>query len=291
MHNLHQRNPGMYNDAAAKIYRTPEIWSVTLSNGLEPEDPLNQKSPSITVLPPKVTSHHVTPQRKPEPEKNPALPPKVSGQAKIVPKVEVGGWKSVKMEQRTFTQAASLREQKRTRVSSEQQEKQSRVIIDSDEDIDGGFCCLIDVKETGIRNPIIDESKEETARILRKARRQKRKYYSRWLDFSSDDDGREIVAGSSDDSIYVYDLEQNKLCPEFWHTRDRAGLLCQTTKSQDLYRTAEKSRICQEREGHKKCIPERDRKGKIVTLMIVERGGSSSAEEKNGEGDNSKSIS
>jgi hypothetical protein len=29
------------------------------------------------------------------------------------------------------------------------QEKQSRVIIDSDEEIEGGFSCLIDVKETG----------------------------------------------------------------------------------------------------------------------------------------------
>ncbi|KAF9687828.1 hypothetical protein SADUNF_Sadunf02G0133700 [Salix dunnii] len=55
-------------------------------------------------------------------------------------------------------------------------EKQSRLIVDSDEEIEGGFSCLIDVKETGIRNPIVDVSKEETARILRKARRQKRKY-------------------------------------------------------------------------------------------------------------------
>ncbi|KAJ7007673.1 recombination initiation defects 3 [Populus alba x Populus x berolinensis] len=139
--------------------------------------PLDQKSPSITVLLPKVTGNHVTPPRRTEPVKNPALPRKVSVQAKIVPKMETGGWKSVKVEQRSFTRAASLREQKRNKVSSDQQEKQSRVIIDSDEEIEGGFSCLIDVKETGIRNPILDVSKEETARILRKARRQKRKYY------------------------------------------------------------------------------------------------------------------
>ncbi|KAJ6946394.1 hypothetical protein NC651_001206 [Populus alba x Populus x berolinensis] len=94
------------------------------------------------------------------------LLPKVAGQAETVPKVEMGGWKSVKVKQHTFTQAASLREQKRTRVSSDQQEEQSRVIIDSDEEIDGGFSCLLDVKETGIRNPIIGESKEGTARIF-----------------------------------------------------------------------------------------------------------------------------
>lgn len=29
------------------------------------------------------------------------------------------------------------------------QEKQSRVIIDSDEEIDGGFSCLLEEKETG----------------------------------------------------------------------------------------------------------------------------------------------
>ncbi|KAB5569192.1 hypothetical protein DKX38_002985 [Salix brachista] len=142
----------------------------------------------------------------------------------LPPKVETGGWKSVKLEQRSVTRAASLREQRRSGVSSDQQEKQSRVIVDSDEEIEGGFSCLIDVKETecntlvlnwaaltgceeshpyplhthrhfrivirsaktalsvtcfpvqGIRNPITDVSKEETARILRKARRQKRKY-------------------------------------------------------------------------------------------------------------------
>lgn len=49
------------------------------------------------------------------------LLPKVAGQAETVPKVEMGGWKSVKVKQHTFTQAASLREQKRTRVSSDQQ--------------------------------------------------------------------------------------------------------------------------------------------------------------------------
>lgn len=52
---------------------------------------------------------------------SPALPPKVSVQAKTVPKVETGGWKSVKVEQRSFTRAASLREQRRNGVSSEQQ--------------------------------------------------------------------------------------------------------------------------------------------------------------------------
>lgn len=35
------------------------------------------------------------------------------------------------------------------KLCSTLQEKQSRVIVDSDEEIEGGFSCLIDVKETG----------------------------------------------------------------------------------------------------------------------------------------------
>lgn len=54
-------------------------------------------------------------------DSSPALLPKVAGQAKTVPMVEMGGWKSVKVKQRTFTQAASPREQKRNKVSSDQQ--------------------------------------------------------------------------------------------------------------------------------------------------------------------------
>ncbi|KAH8516823.1 hypothetical protein H0E87_004970 [Populus deltoides] len=163
------------------LYRLQNELRTTLTKEIQAmacsvKTPLDQKSPSITVVLPKVTGNHVTPPRRTEPVKNPALPPKVSVHAKIVPKMETGGWKSVKVEQRSFTRAASLREQKRNKVSSDQQGKQSRVIIDSDEEIEGGFSCLIDVKETGIRNPILDVSKEETARILRKARRQKRKY-------------------------------------------------------------------------------------------------------------------
>ncbi|KAJ6729756.1 RECOMBINATION INITIATION DEFECTS 3-RELATED [Salix viminalis] len=119
---------------------TKEIQAMACSM----KTPLDQKSPSITVVLPKVTKSHVTPPRRTEPVKKyakicPALPPKV----------ETGGWQSVKLEQRSVTRAASLREQRRSGVSSDQQGKQSRVIVDSDEEIEGGFSCLIDVKETG----------------------------------------------------------------------------------------------------------------------------------------------
>uniref|UniRef100_A0A6N2LNW2 Protein PAIR1 n=1 Tax=Salix viminalis TaxID=40686 RepID=A0A6N2LNW2_SALVM len=164
-----QQSKDRYQDKLQQIFlvlstlpKQMEMFAMACSM----KTPLDQKSPSITVVLPKVTKSHVTPPRRTEPVKNPALPPKV----------ETGGWQSVKLEQRSVTRAASLREQRRSGVSSDQQGKQSRVIVDSDEEIEGGFSCLIDVKETGIRNPITDVSKEETARILRKARRQKRKY-------------------------------------------------------------------------------------------------------------------
>ncbi|EPS60471.1 hypothetical protein M569_14331 [Genlisea aurea] len=53
-------------------------------------------------------------------------------------------------------------------------EIEQRVIIDSDEEIDGGFSCLLKEKETVGYS--IEEAEKETARILRKARRRKRKY-------------------------------------------------------------------------------------------------------------------
>ncbi|GKC40319.1 recombination initiation defects 3, partial [Tanacetum coccineum] len=49
-----------------------------------------------------------------------------------------------------------------------------RVIIDCDEDFDGGFAFFNEENETG--RYLSEKAKEETARILRKARRRKRKY-------------------------------------------------------------------------------------------------------------------
>ncbi|KAF9668968.1 hypothetical protein SADUNF_Sadunf14G0058600 [Salix dunnii] len=104
--------------------------------------PLNQKCPSITVLSPKCAT--------------------VFGLPSVAKQTQVFSW--------DVLYAGS------SWLIGVLKEEQCRVIIDSDEEIDGGFSCLLDVRETGIRSPIIGESKEDTARILRKARRQKRKY-------------------------------------------------------------------------------------------------------------------
>ncbi|KAG8663796.1 putative recombination initiation defects 3 isoform X2 [Manihot esculenta] len=136
----------------------------------------NQNSPSITVLLPKVTGRYTTPQRKLKPLSNPAMPSKLCRQTTVRPKIEMGEWNTVRPEQDTIRQRASHKEQTSKRVSSFQKEKQCSFIIESDEDIDGGFSCFMDENKTGIGNYLIDEATEESELILRKARRRKRKH-------------------------------------------------------------------------------------------------------------------
>ncbi|KAK6239828.1 hypothetical protein QUC31_005297 [Theobroma cacao] len=109
---------------------------------------LGQKGPVGTSLQPKCTSC-ATPQSKPQPVMKQAVPPKVYEQPTLAPKVETGGWKSVKMKQSTINERAFCKENKRKGVSSIEQEKY-RILIESDEEMDGGFSCLLDDKETSI---------------------------------------------------------------------------------------------------------------------------------------------
>ncbi|KAI3719452.1 hypothetical protein L6452_20351 [Arctium lappa] len=85
---------------------------------------LDQKNPPPTVLPPKAVSYCANP-----PGKSPKIPV-------VRPKVEMGTWNSVKREQ----------------------QREWRVVIESDEDIDGGFTFLSEEKETG-KNLFNGESK------------------------------------------------------------------------------------------------------------------------------------
>ncbi|XVF33325.1 hypothetical protein REPUB_Repub17cG0158700 [Reevesia pubescens] len=137
---------------------------------------LNQKPAVASTILPKSTGCCATPQSKPQAVKKQAVPPKVYEQPALAPKVETGGWKSVKMKKSTINERASCKENNRKGVSSVEQETY-RILIESDDDIDGGFSCLLDDKETdGTTNLLIEDAKEETERILRKARRRKRKY-------------------------------------------------------------------------------------------------------------------
>ncbi|WCJ22785.1 Protein PAIR1 [Euphorbia peplus] len=140
----------------------------------------NYGSPSIMMLAAQVTGCHSTPpQRKSQPVKNPVIPAKASGKPGGRPKVEMGAWNTIKTDQIALTQRTSHENRNgvfSVRELSILQEKQCRVVIESDEEIDGGFACLMDEKKTAIGNHIIDEATEESERILKRARRRKRKH-------------------------------------------------------------------------------------------------------------------
>ncbi|KAK4578240.1 hypothetical protein RGQ29_028394 [Quercus rubra] len=134
----------------------------------------NQTYIAPSILLPEGTNQRATSQRYEKPPRDLAVSPKAYKKATIIPKVETGGWKSVKVDKAISTNRASNKVQKQNRVSPLEQEKICRVIIESDEEIDRDFSCLLE-EETGIGKFFNKEVKEETDRILRKARRRKRK--------------------------------------------------------------------------------------------------------------------
>lgn len=118
----------------------------------------------------------VSSQRKLRPRKNPAVPPEANVLAVQAANVDMGGWTSVKKELATLKKGMAPEERKQKGAPYVGQAKECIIMIDSDEDINGGFSCLINEKETGNENKLIHDAKEATERILRKARRRKRKY-------------------------------------------------------------------------------------------------------------------
>ncbi|XP_021906204.1 protein PAIR1 isoform X2 [Carica papaya] len=136
----------------------------------------DKSGPIANILPAKVTGGQ-TAQTKITPQQhNLAKRPLDSARTILSPKVEVGSWRSVKLERATCRKRPPYKEQKLKDVSSIEQESICRVIIDSDGEIDAGFSCLLEEKGGDAGNNYIEEAKEETRRILRKARRIKRKY-------------------------------------------------------------------------------------------------------------------
>ncbi|WRX10095.1 hypothetical protein QQP08_002582 [Theobroma cacao] len=99
----------------------------TFTNGIASNvKTLGQKGPVGTSLQPKCTSC-ATPQSKPQPVVKQAVPPKVYEQPTLAPKVETGGWKSVKMKQSTINERAFCKENKRKGVSSIEQKTEQTV--------------------------------------------------------------------------------------------------------------------------------------------------------------------
>ncbi|XP_075479337.1 putative recombination initiation defects 3 [Primulina tabacum] len=89
-------------------------------------------------------------------------------QAYLLPKDEMGRWTSVKPKQATFEVGNCN--------NIINQEREWRVLIESDEELDGGFSCLLKEKGRDNEEYSSEAVEEETARILRNARKRKRKH-------------------------------------------------------------------------------------------------------------------
>ncbi|KAJ8433685.1 hypothetical protein Cgig2_002356 [Carnegiea gigantea] len=130
---------------------------------------LNQKNIPLAILPPKVTGAESSSQ-------NPFLrrkaePAKVFTQARV-PKVEMGSWTTVKAEKFTSPYGCgnSCKNLKQRRTSP--MVRGHKVLIELDES-DEDLSCFIVENESA--KHMVDEVNEATQRILRKARRRKRK--------------------------------------------------------------------------------------------------------------------
>ncbi|CAF2090923.1 unnamed protein product [Brassica napus] len=66
----------------------------------------------------------------------------------LSPKIQVGGWKTVKPEQNTFKKSAARKQVKPEDTRTQFQ--QGCIVIDSDEDIDGGFSCMLNGNAKGM---------------------------------------------------------------------------------------------------------------------------------------------
>ncbi|KAL1828589.1 hypothetical protein ACET3Z_007001 [Daucus carota] len=141
------------------------ISAVHLSKDMDyrvtpPERPSNKKLPeSKTVLSSSVQASQV----------------KVQKDSAAV-KIEMGTWKSVKSKQATFTDRNSVKAQKQRGTSPTEVERVSRINIESDEEMSRDFFYFLEDKETGTGNFSMQDAREESERILRKARRRKRKH-------------------------------------------------------------------------------------------------------------------
>ncbi|KAL5132827.1 Protein PAIR1 [Glycine soja] len=140
---------------------------------------VNQKDLAPTTLSSKSITKQITTPKMRQPLANEA---KVSIQATVAPEVEMGGWKPVKKERVPFSDRRKYdMVQKKKEPHIEKYIRGGRdcaIVIESDEDIDGGFSCLFQENSgEDLLGNLTKETEEETERILRKARRRKRKVF------------------------------------------------------------------------------------------------------------------
>ncbi|CAN7138543.1 unnamed protein product [Brassica rapa subsp. narinosa] len=95
----------------------------------------------------------------------------------LSPKTQVGCWKTVKPAQRTSKNNTARKQVKP--VGTRTQFEECSIVIDSDEDIDEGFSCLLKGNTKGASFEW--DAKKETERLLKTARRTRRKFVVEFL--------------------------------------------------------------------------------------------------------------
>uniref|UniRef100_A0A803KZA1 Protein PAIR1 n=1 Tax=Chenopodium quinoa TaxID=63459 RepID=A0A803KZA1_CHEQI len=136
---------------------------------------LHQKNAPFSILPPKMSGVSSSSQ-KPILTRE-AEPLKVFKPSHLAPKIEMGRWTAVKPEQTAQSNRYGNSCNNPKQRSS--MDREQKIIIDLDDETDGAFSCLIVEKESDRHFMVGLE--EDTARILREARRRKRKRDSKKL--------------------------------------------------------------------------------------------------------------
>lgn len=108
--------------------------------------------------------------------KNPFRSPYSSKRRTPTPKVKVEDEGFINPKKSFLTKKQGSIKNKQDEVTIIEQDREWGVIDESDGEIDCGFSCLLEKKETGTGSDPFDDVKGETERILRKARRRKRKH-------------------------------------------------------------------------------------------------------------------
>ncbi|KHN42196.1 Protein PAIR1 [Glycine soja] len=157
----------------------PQLIEASLQNISCNLKSVNQKDLAPTTLSSKSITKQISTPKMRQPLANEA---KVSIQATVAPEVEMGGWKPVKKERVPFSDRRKYdMVQKKKEPHIEKYIRGGRdcaIVIESDEDIDGGFSCLFQENSgEDLLGNLTKETEEETERILRKARRRKRKVF------------------------------------------------------------------------------------------------------------------
>ncbi|CAM8941898.1 unnamed protein product [Rhodiola kirilowii] len=136
----------------------------------------NENSPQPSLLALTATAATCLPKvdKKKEPLKLAGVP-KGASPSSSGPEIQISGWKSVKRERGTIAYNGSNKMHRQNGVSVIEQEREWKITIDSDEEIDGGFSCLFNEKGTSVMDDCMLDVKVETERILRSARRRKRR--------------------------------------------------------------------------------------------------------------------